>query len=217
MVGIIYLGVIGLGLLHGLEPGHGWPIAIIYASKSTKPLPTGIVSSLIISFFHLLSSVAVVLAYILIVSITKMEIPYVNLIAGCALIMLAIRFWMESKKDKEVKENLTVDGIRKMKVTHNHDSTKVSFKGLISIAFILGFAHEEEFAILALAVGGIDPLLLMISYAISVTISIVAITTMGMLMFSRFKPTLDRYRHVMPKISALVLLALGLSFILGIR
>lgn len=48
--------------------------------------------------------------------------------------------------------------------------------GIASIAFVLGFSHEEEFALLALAVGGVDPLVLMLTYASSVMIGLMGVT-----------------------------------------
>jgi len=32
----IYFGVILIGLLHGLEPGHGWPVAALYSLRKEK-------------------------------------------------------------------------------------------------------------------------------------------------------------------------------------
>ena len=46
------IGVIAIGLLHGLEPCHGWPIALLYSVRTRRPTFYAFVSSGIISFFH---------------------------------------------------------------------------------------------------------------------------------------------------------------------
>ena len=39
------IGVVLIGLLHGLEPGHGWPLALLYSAKTTRPTFYAFVSS----------------------------------------------------------------------------------------------------------------------------------------------------------------------------
>jgi nickel/cobalt transporter (NicO) family protein len=51
-----------------------------------------------------------------------------------------------------------------------------SLSALVISALVLGFAHEEEFVILSLAAGLVNPLLLMIVYALSVSIALISIT-----------------------------------------
>ena len=50
------LGIIGFGLSHGVNPSHGWPIALLYAMRSRRPLQSGIISSSVgvehISYLH---------------------------------------------------------------------------------------------------------------------------------------------------------------------
>ena len=41
---------------------------------------------------------------------------------------------------------------------------------------ILGFSYEEEFVILSLAAGGVNLLLLMIVYALSVSVALISVT-----------------------------------------
>ena len=54
---------------------------------------------------------------------------------------------------------------------HTHQPrTLPSLKGMAAFALILGFVHEEEFVILSLSAGGVEPILLMLAYAGSVTI-----------------------------------------------
>ena len=37
MVEVAFLAVTLIGLLHGIEPGHGWPVAMLYATRSSRP------------------------------------------------------------------------------------------------------------------------------------------------------------------------------------
>ena len=78
----VYFAVAIIGLLHGLEPGHGWPVAVLYATRTSKPVVRGLAASGILSFFHLISSFAVVVAYVLLRSFLAFSIPYINFIAG---------------------------------------------------------------------------------------------------------------------------------------
>jgi len=50
-----YLGVIVIGLLHGLEPGHGWPVAFLYSTRTERTVFHGLISSGVIAFFHFVS------------------------------------------------------------------------------------------------------------------------------------------------------------------
>jgi nickel/cobalt transporter (NicO) family protein len=59
------IGIIGFGLSHGINPSHGWPLALLYAMRSRRSLLSDIVSSSIIAGAHFMSSIAVVVAYIL--------------------------------------------------------------------------------------------------------------------------------------------------------
>ena len=51
-----------------------------------------------------------------------------------------------------------------------------SLSALAISALVLGFAHEEEFVILSLAAGLVNPLLLMIVYALSGSVALIGIT-----------------------------------------
>ena len=60
-----YVGVAMIGLLHGLEPGHGWPVAVLYSMQKRNAVFSATLSSGIIGMAHLISSIAVVAAYVL--------------------------------------------------------------------------------------------------------------------------------------------------------
>jgi nickel/cobalt exporter len=101
--------------------------------------------------------------------------------------------------------------------THIHSHTKgavLSLRKTASCAFVLGFGHEEEFALLALAVGGFSPLLLMTAYGLSVTVSLTATTVVGAKMYERVRATVYRYEKYIPKVSGVILLVLAVSILL---
>jgi type III secretory pathway component EscS len=81
---------------------------------------------------------------------------------------------------------------------------------------VLGFAHEEEFVILSLTVGGVNPLLLMLTYAFSVAASLIGITVLSVKIYTQIQYRVIPYIKYLPKISALVLAGMALGFALGL-
>jgi nickel/cobalt transporter (NicO) family protein len=224
------IGVIAIGLLHGLEPGHGWPIALLYSVRTGRPTFYAFVSSGIISFFHFISSIAVVLVYFLASSFVNFASPLLKYVAFAALIALAVKLFLEKVDDQlENQHGHFHDNTQEIEHQHEHEHPRMgchvhmhfhpkrlvlSLRKIASCAFFLGFAHEEEFALLALAVGGVSPLLLMSSYGLSVTASLVAITVLGIKMYERVRVKINRYEKYIPKISGLILLLLAIPIIL---
>jgi len=233
MIEPIYFAVVFIGILHGLEPGHGWPIAMLYAGTHPHPLTRAFISSLIISIAHLASSIAVVTAFVMMSTFLQFSIPYVNIIAGIALTILAIRFFIEKPKDgiKKNQWNLQDDfngrnylqehshhaiGIH----THKHKKAKNTFLSLKSIAvfsLVLGIAHEETFALLTLAVGGIDPLTLMLTYGAAITVSLIGVTLITVKVYSKMEEKVRKYEGLIPKISGMILLLTAIFFFLDLR
>ncbi len=78
------------------------------------------------------------------------------------------------------------------------------------------FAHEEEFALLALAVGGVNPLLMMAAYGLAVTAGLIRVTILGVKMYEKVKAKISRYEKYIPKISGVVLLTLAFG-LTGVR
>lgn len=225
-----FIGVMVLGLLHGLEPGHGWPVAFLYSVRKSRPVLYGFVSSGIISLFHFVSSIAVVAAYVLLSSFLAISIPFLNYVAAAILIILAYVFFTEDVKDEfEAQHGHLHENVETIEHEHEHEHPgqgrhthwhkhvkriALSLWGIATFAFVLGFAHEEEFALLALAVGGINPLMLMISYAASVTLALIGITLLSIKAFERVHLKIRRYEKYIPKISALTLLLMAIALIL---
>ncbi len=103
---------------------------------------------------------------------------------------------------------------------HKHRHTKklfLSLTGIASFAFILGFAHGEEFALLVPAIGGIDPLIFMLTYAAAVMAALIGVTLIATRVYSEMKEKLKKYGGLIPRISGMVLLVTAMSFFLGLR
>jgi hypothetical protein len=228
------------GLLHGINPSHGWPVAILYSMRSRSPLLSGIISSSVIASAHFVSSIVVVIAYTLLTSVIEIPQPYMRYGAAIALAILAYIFWKEKGEDfaytqhghlheNEVANEIT-DSV-KHKHLHWHKDTgyhlhahahhkreSPSLKKVASFAFLLGFAHEEEFVILAIAATQtIDPMILIMAYASSVAAALIGITTISMKLYQHFfQYKMIYYSKYLPKITALVLAGMAIGFAIGL-
>ena len=99
----------------------------------------------------------------------------------------------------------------------HHERSTPSLKSIISFAFVLGFVHEEEFVILALAASqSIDPVVLILAYALSVTAALIGITTICMKSYQRFQYKVIHYSKYLPKITAVFLIFMSLTILLGV-
>ncbi|MHC3436581.1 ABC transporter permease [Natrialbaceae archaeon A-gly3] len=87
----VVVGVIVIGLVHGILPDHGWPIAAMYALRRKRRWLHGAVAGLILGVGHLVSSVALVLAYYWVSGFAAFaEGPWLRYVAGTLLIALGI-------------------------------------------------------------------------------------------------------------------------------
>ena len=227
----LFLGVIVFGLLHGINPSHGWIIAVLYSIRKKRPIISSIISSAVIAGGHFLSSIAVVVAFIFVTTFVKIPIPhsYLNYIVAIALGILAYIFWKEKSEDLtktqhgHLHDNLTEiiehEHVHWHKESGNHShihlhekKVMASLTAIAVFGLVLGFAHEEEFVILSLAVGGINPVLLMLAYAFSVAASLIGITVLSVKVYTRIQYRIIPYLKYLPKISALVLAVMALGF-----
>jgi hypothetical protein len=162
------------------------------------------------------------------------QIPqtYLNYAVAAALGILAYLFWKEKGEDlietqhghlhHDFTEELEHEHAHWHSVmgnhTHLHLHQKRSLPTLAAIAgfaLILGFAHEEEFVILTLAIGGINPLLLMIAYATAVAAGLIGVTVLAVKLYSYIQHKVIQYTKYLPKISALILAAMAVGFAAG--
>ena len=85
--------------MHGVNPSHGWPIAILYSMRSKKPFLSGIISSSIIAGAHFVSSIVVVVAYMFLTTLIEIPQLYLRYGAAIGLGILAYIFWKEKGED----------------------------------------------------------------------------------------------------------------------
>ena len=223
-----YVGVVMIGLLHGLEPGHGWPVAVLYSMKKRNPVLSATVSSSIIGMAHLVSSIAVVVAYVLLQTWLDFEAPWISYLAAALLLILAYKMFREKVDELERQHGHIHENQPEVKHEHEHEhlgqgwhthrhkhiaGIALSLWGLASFAFILGFAHEEEFALLALVAGGVNAWILMLSYGISVLLGLMVVTIAGVKIYKYLQPKLRRYEKYIPKIGAVILVVLAVVII----
>src|SRR3712207_111837 len=229
----LLLGVITFGLLHGVNPSHGWTVAALYSIRSKRRMLGAIVSSGMIAGAHFLSSIIVVFAYMSITMFVELPQLYLNYAAAIALGILAYIFWKEKGEDlietqhghlhsqaeqQEHKHTHWHKGIGYHAHLHLHQKRLLlpTLSALATFALILGFAHEEEFVILALAAGGAEPILLMASYAASVAASLIGITILAINVYTYIERRVIVYTKYLPQISALILAAMAIGFAFGL-
>ena len=105
---------------------------------------------------------------------------------------------------------------------HSHDhgdldeATERGLFGIAWFAFLLGFAHEEEFEIIALCAGSTHCLELMSAYALTVILGIVSLTMLLVAGYEHSRERVEQYTPYLPAFSAAVLVVMGLGFITGL-
>ncbi len=223
-----YIGVVVIGLLHGLEPGHGWPVAILYSVKKRNPILSGFVSSGVIGAGHLISSIAVVVAYVLLRTRFNFEAWWLKYAAAALLLFLAFRLFREKSDGLEKQHGHLHENQPECEHEHEHEhpgqcrhvhrhkhtlGIALSLWGLAVFAFVLGFAHEEEFAMLALVTGGVNAWILMGLYGVSVLLGLMAVTVIGVRLFASVQAKLIRYEKYIPKIGAIILVAMAVMIV----
>ena len=187
-----YIAVGITGLVHGLESGHGWPLAVLLARQGGRRAGYAGLSALILGLGHLVSSFAVVGIYLVANEFLDFSSDVFGYVAAAVLVLIAVKMWREQ--------------------VHHGEGPQRKALGLVGLAWfalILGFAHEEEFVLLALAVGGLSPVALMTVYAVAVVVSMVAITLVTYYSFRRFERRFAKIEPYLPKVTALALLALA--------
>jgi putative Mn2+ efflux pump MntP len=181
---------------------------------------------------HFISSIAVVVIYVVVSSFYDFSSPILTYIAAIVLVILGIRMLTEKVvSELEGQHGHFHDNTSDLthlhehvhddlgNHTHEHTHPKrlnMSLWKLASCAFVLGFAHEEEFALLALAVGGVNPVLLMVAYGLAVAAAIIAVTVLGIKMYERVKERISKYERYIPKISGAILIIMAAAMLLGV-
>jgi ABC-type nickel/cobalt efflux system permease component RcnA len=208
--------------------------------RSKTPFVSGFISSSIIAGAHFVSSIVVVFAYILVSALVEIPQDYLRYGAAIGLAILAIIFWKEKSEDyvrtqhghlhDEDFLNTDHSGMQQHEHIHWHKNIgyhshehihqireSPSLKSMTSLAFILGFAHEEEFVILAVVAGiGVNPLMVMIAYASSVAVALIGITILSIKVYKHFQHKMIYYSKYLPKITAILIAFMAIGFAIGL-
>ena len=230
---LVFLGIITFGLLHGINPSHGWTVAVLYSIRNKRPILSSLTSSSILAGAHFLSSIVVVAAFIFVTMFIQIPQTYLNYAVAAALGALAYLFWKEKTEDliETQHGHLHHDFTEELEHEHPHwhsgkgnhihlhlhqKRSLPTLTAIAAFALVLGFAHEEEFVILTLAVGGINPLLLMVAYATAVAVGLIGVTVLTVKVYSYIQHKVIQYTKYLPKISALILAAMAVGFAVGV-
>ena len=246
----VLLAAVVLGAVHGAEPGHGWPVAAAYALDRRHKWANGFLASATLGVGHLVSSVAMVLAFFWVQSRFGLgDLWWMSYVAGILLIILGIREHRHghgnghARGDGHADDHEHEHGDAEGHVDHDghvhehehdghglrgrladalpfgsDDPAERGFWGIVGFAFVLGFAHEEEFEILALCAGtGPNRCLeLMLAYALTVIGALVALTMLLVAGYTRYEERAEAYAEYLPTVSAVVLVTMGVGFLLGV-
>ncbi|MEM4310838.1 MAG: hypothetical protein QXX95_00405 [Nitrososphaerales archaeon] len=193
-----FLSILGLGFLHGLEPGHGWPIAALLAMNKKRPLLYGFFASNILSFAHMFSSLFLVMVYFLVRFFFEISLPYIKYIASFLLFLLGLKILLGKRKGETKREFITL-------------------KRFILFSLTLGFAHEEEIVLLGFTLQGLDPLLLMLLYSIALLLTIVGMTLISLQAYNKVRSRITIFEFYINKLSGLVIIVSAVFFLLNIR
>ena len=254
----LLLGAVALGAIHGVEPGHGWPVAASYALGQTNKWLYGFAASFILGVGHLISSIAMVGVFFYTKSyfnLSQINEPLtifggiqiggpLSLIAGVLLIGLGVREYRHghshdshdvglghshqhashdrspAQKDEalvsRLKSATPLLGEHSRAQEGPDDVAERGLFGIAWFAFLLGFAHEEEFEIIALCAGSSYCLELMSAYAITVITGIVGLTMLLIAGYQHYERKVEQYTPYLPTFSAVVLIIMGFGFITGL-
>ncbi len=217
----VYLSAILIGLLHGVEPGHGWPVAVAYSLQRERRTWFGLVTSSILAFFHLISSLAVVGVFLFVNrAVDLSSLPFIRYGVVLVLIYMAYRAYAERHGHGHGHSHAHHHH-------HPHDSSHTHAPGhggrrleslwdMAVFAFLLGFIHEEEFALLALCLGGMHCLSLMLTYAVAVSLALIGVTLLAIQGYHLIEARLRTHQELIPKVMAALFVLMAVLYLLRI-
>ena len=197
----VYLNAIMIGLLHGVEPGHGWPVAVAYSLQRQQQTWFGLLTSSILAFFHLLSSLAVVVVFLLVNRVVDVSsLPIVRYGVVVLLLYMAYRAYTQPHTHLHHHDHHGHAHSHGHEHSHvHHRKVPQSLWDMAVFAFLLGFIHEEEFALLALCLGGVHCVTLMLTYALAVSAALVGVTLLAIHGYRMLEDRLKQYEAYTPK------------------
>lgn len=157
---------------------------------------------------HLISSIAVVLLFFAAKEYFDLHaLGWINWLAGGLLLALAA--W-------QLRAALRGGGHHHHHGHHHHEPSSASGLWALAVfAFTLGFAHEEEFQIIALCAGSDHCLSLMLTYAFAVIAGLIALTLLLIAGMEQFGHRIEHAQRTLTFVSAGILAAMGVGFLVG--
>ncbi|MCE4602799.1 MAG: hypothetical protein F7C08_03045 [Desulfurococcales archaeon] len=199
---LAYPAAVAMGLIHGSDPGHGWPLSVAYALRTESGLRKAVTYTSILAIGHFISTLAVVFAVWLLGSSAGVYLEYLKLGAGALLLLLAAKAFI---------------GLRSHSHSHDYSEHGPAGSGLweaFKYALLLGFAHEEEVALSAIVLLGAHPLLLSLAYGASVYASMIA-WTLASLYLLNHRPGIRERLHDVLHIATPLFLAIVGAYVLA--
>jgi hypothetical protein len=86
--------------------------------------------------------------------------------------------------------------------------------GFAAFAFLIGFAHEEQLALLSFCAGTGGCLTLVLVYGLAVTVSITTMVLLTVLTYNRVENRIENVDEYLPLLSAVILWVIGGVFLL---
>lgn len=250
----VLFGVVAMGLFHGLEPGHAWPVAGVYALNQPRKWLTGLAGGLLLSVAHILASSALVLVFILVSTQVDLS-PFTTAIRGSAgvlLLYLGYRLYAhghehghrghnhghhghdheqvdalhesddshekdagaKSEHDHEFATDAEPEGVSQDSLSVFQVGENTGLLGFAGFAFLVGFAHEEQLALLSFCAGAGSCLTLVLVYGAAVTVSITTMVLLTVLAYNRVHERIENIEEYLPILSALILWVIGGVFLL---
>jgi ABC-type nickel/cobalt efflux system permease component RcnA len=213
----VLIAVIAMGLFHGLEPGHAWPVAGVYALNQRRKWLTGLAGGLLLSIAHILASSALVLVFILVSTQIDLS-PFTTLIragAGVLLLYLGYRLYTHGHDhDEGFAFDADADDVSQSALSAFQVGENNSLLGLAGFAFLVGFAHEEQLALLSFCAGAGNCLTLVLVYGVAVTVSITTMVLLTVLAYNRVQGRVENVDEYLPLASAVILWVIGGVFLL---
>lgn len=217
-------GTAGLGLLHGIEPGHGWPVAAAWALARPARWRAGVLAATVLGVGHLISSIAVVVLFFTAKEFFDLGATrWLDWVAGGLLLLLAAwQLFAVYGRNGGHHHHHHHHHHHEATAGHTHAEEQgppaptTSLWALAVFAFTLGFAHEEEFQIIALCAGTEHCLSLMLIYAGAVVVGLIGLTLLSIAGLEHFGHRLEHAQRQLTLLSAVILAAMGIGFLAGI-
>jgi len=194
---LAYTSAIILGLLHGSDPGHGWPLSALQSIDKKRSYWKAIFMTTILASGHFISTLFVVILVWFLGSFSGIYLGYLQIGAASLLLLFGLLGLYR--------------GIRKHdnKGSFNSKLNELDALSIFRYSLLLGFAHEEEIALAAIILLGANPLLLAFGYALAVYASMLFWTIASVYLLTARRGIAEKIHGKMHILSPLALCLIG--------